>query len=234
MTWCISDRNQAALAGTDWEDERLLPPITRIRGRVLPRRYDHRNRGLPNGPLAGAHTRSTQGAGLLTRTYASKPSLHSATANNPCSTTNRPFTQTQDTTLTTQLITIAQLFLTQSIVELDRPEGYRLIGIDTLFDKAQDHTVRVQEHPPLQDTDRTASLTFRDGSAIVATRCLPTEPGDLVLWKIADATPEPDGQLRFPDSAEAPEWGWNHGQPDALAWARRMGQLLQEAAALQG
>ena len=131
-------------------------------------------------------------------------------------------------------ITTAQLFITQSAVEVDRPQGYQRTGTRALFDYAKQEAVDIREQTPIRNTERTGYITFRDQSTVVAAKCRQRDNQEPNTWKIAEALTDKDGRTKPPADPEGPEWVWIGGQDDAPAWAGEMERLLAQAAMTAG
>ena len=128
--------------------------------------------------------------------------------------------------MTTTQYKIAQLFITESGVEVDRLHGFRKNGIKSLFAYAESKASDIHEVTPVLGTMRTAYLVFKDQSAIVAAKCRNNDNRTLPAWKIAKATQDKNGKPKPPTNPEGPEWFWIGNQIDAPAWISEMENLL--------
>ena len=125
---------------------------------------------------------------------------------------------------------IAQLFITESAVEVDRLQGFRKNGIKSLFTYARSKASDIPEVTPVLGTMRTAYLIFKDQSGIVAAKCRHNDNRTLSTWKIANATTDQQGKPKAPADPEGPDWFWISSQVDAPAWIREMEKTLAETA----
>ena len=138
---------------------------------------------------------------------------------------------TEDHQKRERMITIAQLFITQSFVETDKPEGYRTNGIRSLFAYAKEKTAEIREETPVRRTGRTAYITFSDQSTIVAAKCMQTNNHGPQTWKIAEALRDNNGKILPPADPEGPEWAWIRDQDKGREWVIEMERTLDQAGA---
>ena len=131
--------------------------------------------------------------------------------------------------MTTTKYKIAQLFITESAVEVDRLHGFHKNGIKSLFAYAESKASDIHEVTPVLGTMRTAYLLFKDQSAIVAAKCRNNDNRTLPTWEIAKATTDRNAKPKPPTNTEGPEWFWISSQIDAPDWIREMENLLTEA-----
>lgn len=128
------------------------------------------------------------------------------------------------------MITTAQLFITQSVIEVDQPDGYQAYGTYPLFKYASEQAVEIREETPIRHTDRTGYITFSDQSTLVAAKCKQSDNRESATWKIAEASKGKNGRPpKPPADPEGHEWAWIGGQDNAPDWIRKMGQLLARA-----
>ena len=66
--------------------------------------------------------------------------------------------------------TIAEFIVTQTHVELDKPNAYHAYGIPFFFKYTRTSISDVEQTTPLRNMDRTAYLTFEDRSVVVIAR----------------------------------------------------------------
>ena len=127
------------------------------------------------------------------------------------------------------MITIAQLFITQSVVETDKSKEYRTNGIRSLFAYVKEKTAEVREETPVRQTDRTGYITFSDQSTIVAAKCKQTDNHGPRTWQIAQVLRGNNGKVLPPADPEGPEWAWIGDQDEGREWVIEMERTLDQA-----
>ena len=122
--------------------------------------------------------------------------------------------------------TIAEFIVTQTHVELDKPNAYHAYGIPFFFKYTRTSISDVEQTTPLRNMDRTAYLTFEDRSVVVIARCRTSNNRPTPTWKIAEARTNRDGKPQPPVDPEGPEWVWIGDQAPAAQWVREIENIL--------
>ena len=110
--------------------------------------------------------------------------------------------------------TRAELFLTQSVINQDEPEGYATVPTQDLFE----NVILAGPTPAPEGASKAGVLVFADGSQLAVVETA-DDPG---TYQVAAVPTDENGNPAMPGCLEDPEWAYiGHGQ-----WTRTVTELI--------